>query len=482
MTATSVAVADAASPPTAVTGPPSAVEITSAVIAGNADPNGTSTSWYFEYGTSPAYGLRSAVHALGAGSATLAVSTSLTGLTPGTAYHYRLIATSSGGTAVGGDQSFSTPAIAPVIMTTAVTHVRDASVQVNGTIDPEGLAGTWYVQYGTTAGYGSSTAVRSAGSGTAAVTVAVTLVGLAPHSSYSYEIVATNAAGSRLGGDHAFSTTGPPVVTTGAPTDIHTTSATLTGSVDPDGHGTSWHFEYGLTIGYGLNTPAQGVGSGTAAVGVAKVIADLLPGTLYHFRLVATSADGTSLGSDGTLTTPGPTLNSSSTSVVFGRAVVLSGTVPDGKADETVSVYAQALTEGSFVGISSVLTGNGGAWVYAAQPNIETSYKVLWDGEVSPSLSIGVEPSVSLRAAPGGAFATRVTADHGFARRVVRLQRRVHGTWRTIASMRLDRQSRATFHPSLPLGLSRLRVYLTAYQAGSGYLAGYSAVHNYRRP
>ena len=477
----SMATAAATSLPTAVTGPASAVVFTTATVAGNVAPDGLLTSWDFQYGTTAGYGLSTVIRNLGAQSTSVAVSAALVGLTPGTTYHYRLDARSSAGTAVGSDATFTTAEAAPVITTYPASRIGDTSAVVSGTVDPNGLASSWYVAYGATPAYGLDTMARSAGSGTAQVHVATVIGGLSPNLGYHFEIVSTNAAGSRPGGDRSFTTTGPPRSFTGPPEGVATTSATLTGSVDPDGHATIWQFEYGLTTAYGSHTVPLDAGSGTVGVAVSRRVTGLVPGTTYHFRLVATNSAGTSPGGDAGLTTPGPTLAVSSSAVVFGRQVTLSGTVPDYGANETVAVFAEATPSASFVSVGTVLTGTGGVWSLGSSPVIETSYKVLWDGEVSPVVSVGVEPSVSLRAGPDGAFVTRVLADHGYARRTVRLQRRVHGTWRTVASRRLNGLSKATFHPVLSAGISRLRVYLTSFQAGPGYLAGYSAMRSFRR-
>ena len=87
--------AAAAVAPAAITGPVSSVGATSATVTGTVNPNGQATSWYVEYGTSTSYGSRTASQNAGSGTANAAVSASLTGLTPGTTYHYRVVATNA---------------------------------------------------------------------------------------------------------------------------------------------------------------------------------------------------------------------------------------------------------------------------------------------------------------------------------------------------------------------------------------------------
>ena len=96
----------------------------------------------------------------------------------------------------------------------------------------------------------------------------------------------------------------PPVATTVAATAVNDASATMNASVNPNGSTTNVSFEYGLTPSYGSSvtaTPASLTGSATAAANAT--ISGLLPGTVYHFRALASSAYGTSKGEDMTFTT-----------------------------------------------------------------------------------------------------------------------------------------------------------------------------------
>src|SRR4051794_12485901 len=91
-----------------------------------------------------------------------------------------------------------------------------------------------------------------------------------------------------------------PVATTGAAESITETGATLTGTVDPKGGTTTYHFEYGASApSYGLRTVETAVpAGGTGPVTVKAPIEGLTRDTAYHYRLVATNEAGTSQGSD----------------------------------------------------------------------------------------------------------------------------------------------------------------------------------------
>jgi hypothetical protein len=83
------------------------------------------------------------------------------------------------------------------------------------------------------------------------------------------------------------------------------TSATLHASVNPNGESvTNCHFEYGTSTAYGSSaacTPSPG--SGESPIAVSEALESLSENTTYHFRIMASSAGGTSLGVDKTFTT-----------------------------------------------------------------------------------------------------------------------------------------------------------------------------------
>jgi hypothetical protein len=99
-----------------------------------------------------------------------------------------------------------------------------------------------------------------------------------------------------------------PTVVTGAPTDVTSTSATLNGTVTPDGTDTTYAFVYGVNR-YTAHTAPGSAGSGTDAVAVSAHVDGLSAATTYHVRLVAFSHRGIDIGADvafATLATPIP--------------------------------------------------------------------------------------------------------------------------------------------------------------------------------
>lgn len=106
----SLALAAAVPAPLAVTLAASGVRDHGAVLNASVDANGRTTGVVFEYGLTTAYGHRveRVPGELGAGSADTPVSARISGLSTGTTYHYRVVATSTGGVVEGEDMTFTT--------------------------------------------------------------------------------------------------------------------------------------------------------------------------------------------------------------------------------------------------------------------------------------------------------------------------------------------------------------------------------------
>ena len=199
------------SAPVAVTADASPVAVTTATLRGQVTPNGLSTTWWFEYGTSTAYGSKTASQSAGSGTTARSVSSGITRLTAGKSYHFRLVAQNSSGRVFGLDRLFTTVG-APTATTGAAQSVGPDSAQLVGSLDTLGRSTTWWFDYGTTTRYGKSTTHRSAGSRAGAQTVTGPVTGLAANTVYHYRLVARSDGGTRYGADVTFTTTGVSLV------------------------------------------------------------------------------------------------------------------------------------------------------------------------------------------------------------------------------------------------------------------------------
>jgi phosphodiesterase/alkaline phosphatase D-like protein len=368
-----------AAAPTATTGPVSAVGGTTATLSGTVNPGGQATTWQFEYGPTTSYGTKTTARNAGSGTAAADVSADLTGLTPGTRYHYRLTATNAAGTARGADGIFST-APPPAAVTGAASDVTPTAATVAGSVDPNGLSTTWFVEFGTSTSYGTRTDTGTIAGGTAAVPVTVRLTGLQPGRTYHYRVVATTEAGTSRGADRTFVTIAPPTARTDPATLIGPTSARLNGAVNPGGRATSWWFEYGTTTRYGSRTATRNAGSGGAETVVQAQVTGLRQGTTYHFRLVARSSEGTARGADAVLTTdPYASVVTAAPTAVTATTAVFNGTVdPHGRATTWWFEYGTSTRYGSRTAIADAGAGATAIAVSAPvgglRPN--TSYDV----------------------------------------------------------------------------------------------------------
>lgn len=194
--------------PVASTGGASAVSASSATITGSVNPASSGvnsdTSYVFEYGPTDSYGSQIPLPAGDAGQGTgpVAVSAALTGLAPGTTYHYRIAASNNNSNppsapqfTYGEDRSFQTIPTPPSLTNGSLAGVSATSVTVLATLDTHGLPTRYELQLGTTP---ATLQARAAGSSAspAATQVSLGVEGLAPATLYYYRLLAANSNGS----------------------------------------------------------------------------------------------------------------------------------------------------------------------------------------------------------------------------------------------------------------------------------------------
>jgi hypothetical protein len=122
----------------------------------------------------------------------------------------------------------------------------------------------------------------------------------------SVGLVASPKGPSRLGRPKAPGPgdgSGAPIATTGSATNVSSTSATLNGTVNPNGLATTYVFEFGTTTSFGSVTAVSSAGSGRRSVALSTSVSGLSAATTYYYELVATNADGTADGGIGSFTT-----------------------------------------------------------------------------------------------------------------------------------------------------------------------------------
>jgi hypothetical protein len=187
------------------------VRTTSATVGATVNPEGSDTTYQFEYGTSTAYGLTVPAQSVdvGSGGSPVAASAALSGLRGGTVYHYRVVAgNANGGPIRGADRSFETLPV-PVIDGVSVSNVAAGSVDLGARINPRGSETTYHFELGTSTAYGTIVPASAAGepripAGSSDVSVMVHVSGLSANTTYHWRVVATNVNGTTASIDHVF--------------------------------------------------------------------------------------------------------------------------------------------------------------------------------------------------------------------------------------------------------------------------------------
>jgi hypothetical protein len=297
---------NAVGPPTATTLPATNVKSTAATINATVNPNSLATTYQFEYGTSTAYGSKvpATPKSAGSGISAAEVSEPLSGLTPGTTYHRRIVATNAKGTTYGGDRTFITTA-PPQATTGGASELTANEAKLSATVNPRGVPTNYYFEYGTTTAYGVKVPAtpKALGSGYTVLGVSDIVSGLTEGTKYQYRVVAVSELGTAYGANRTFETSFLPDPTTEPALGVDATEAVLPGTIDPNGEATEVIYEYGTTPAYGTTIVAEEEATGDAEAMVEEGIVDLQPETTYHYRIVATSQAGTATTSSRSFTT-----------------------------------------------------------------------------------------------------------------------------------------------------------------------------------
>ena len=193
-------------PPVVTTNPATFIASFSAALDGSVNPHGLATTFHFQYGTTTNYGLTTPPQTH-TGNTLRNVRANISSLTASTTYHFRIVASNSDGTRLGGDRTLTTLTATgpPVVTTKPATNVAASSATLDGALDPHGLTTTVHFQYGTTISYGHTTPMQSQ-TGNTYRNIASNIGGLTAQTTYHFRIVATNSAGARVGSDRTFTT------------------------------------------------------------------------------------------------------------------------------------------------------------------------------------------------------------------------------------------------------------------------------------
>lgn len=290
--------------------------ISTVVVSGTVNPNGASTTYWYEYGRTSVLGTQTSSYLVGSGYANFYTPAYITGLSSNTDYYFRLSAKNSVGTVNGMVYTFKTndtpvpSGVMPTANTSSATSVTKTTADFNGQINPKNSVATYWFEYGTTSNLGSVTSSKTSDNSNSSLTVLASVSNLQPATKYYFRINAQNQFGTVNGQIQNFTTSGPadtavPIVSTNSVNAITGTSAKLNASVTPNGVSTMYWFEYSNNSDFSLalNTLEQPLNSISSLSNVSANINNLTNNTKYYFRVVAKNQYGTVRGDAVTFTT-----------------------------------------------------------------------------------------------------------------------------------------------------------------------------------
>ncbi|HEX4104537.1 MAG TPA: fibronectin type III domain-containing protein [Candidatus Paceibacterota bacterium] len=232
----------------------------------------------------------------------------LTGLTAGSEYHYRIASVDEDGNKTySANQTFVTASepvfvdeTPPQITSVAIASTATSSATFSITTDELAVV---QIEYGTTENYGSSTPPSEEFS----VAQTATLVGLQPETTYHYRVIATDESGNSIASfDDTFITNSLPVIEIAPPPEeeptssgpiatpltiiqpeaiaLATSTVTIAWSTNKEADG---RIDYGVTDAYGAS-----VATSTQSLSHQFTLTGLSAGTAYVYKVTSQTASG----------------------------------------------------------------------------------------------------------------------------------------------------------------------------------------------
>ncbi len=342
--------------PSVTTTAATALTANSATLNGLVNPNGISTTYHFEWGTTSSYGNNTPTLSAGSGSGNINVNAGITGLSGVTMYYYRLVGVNSDGTSYGNQMTFSTQGNLPTITTTSATSISQTTATTGGNITSDGgvTITARGVCWSTSPSPSLANSHSSDGSGVG--NFITNLTGLTSNTLFYIRAYATNNVGTAYGNELTFTTLiNPllPLLTTSALSNVTQTTATSGGNITADGgstvsfRGVCWGTSPGPTMSNSYSTNGNGTGT------FVSNLTGLTSNTLYYLRAYAVNANGTSFGNEISFVTP----------------VIITTTAVTGITQTTANSGGTVTAGGG-----AIISARGVCWSTSANPTIANSH------------------------------------------------------------------------------------------------------------
>ncbi len=356
--------------------PATSLTATSAVFEGVLNPHASATAnagWYFAYSTG--------LSCLGASTTpqqpevvghAVPVHAAVSGLEPNEAYVFCLVATSPGELSQGNEVPLMTLPAAPAVDSESLVSAGATVAMLEAQVNPNNQKTSGLLQYAT------SPAVNASGSLIGATKTAssevgegygdqplgpVSVSGLAGGTTYYYQAVAANAAGSSYGPVQSFTTV--PVPHTSPATGITATTATLNGELVSLNAAVAAQYSFAYKLGSECagesTTPSEEAGTGSGAFQTpSTLVTGLQANATYAVCLVAMNAFGSE--TDATpvsfTTPPAPPRIDSQTAAVGATEATLTAQIDPGNEETGYTFeYSTSETGGKLTGTIVKLQG-----------------------------------------------------------------------------------------------------------------------------
>lgn len=297
---------------------------------------------------------------------------------------------------------------APTVSTGSADMISSRNVYLNASVNPNGRDTQVWFEFGTSQSFGSNRGHQRAGNGSSTVAIRAGIINLRLGTTYYYRAVAQNVGGLSRGETRTFTTPtetgtggvygtptppaslGAPLVATNGPASVNASSATVNGSINPNGSQTNFWFEFGPTTGLGRTTPVQALGNSSSWQLVFGNLTSLDFDKAYYYRVVAQNSFGTNRGSLVSLNTSAASVASYNGQVQGVSSANTNGSnssaVKSGLQNKTNGQLANGLLNGSSISNAILLehsVNSDGSLVLIADnmkpdPGEELGYTVVY--------------------------------------------------------------------------------------------------------